>query len=73
MYTLILVAILTSNNPDSPVQILTRPTVGYYISEEFCKADGVNQLKKFISELPSDPKLLAAKCVKIIGPEGNPA
>lgn len=73
MYTLVLVAILTSNNPDAPIQLLTRPSVGYYVNEEFCRADGANQLKKFVAELPSDPKLLAAKCVKITGPEGNPA
>ena len=73
MYVLILFAGFLTGNPDQPLKPITRPDIGYYQTEELCKADGVAQLKRFIAGLPTEPEVLAAKCVKITGPEGTPA
>lgn len=74
MYVMILFALVLTGQPAKPILPVTRPDIGYYISEEVCQADMKKQITQFASGLPQDT-LIASKCVKIVGPVevGEPA
>jgi hypothetical protein len=71
MWVLVFFAMFVTGEKENPIVAITRPEIGYYISQESCELDRQKQAKAFLSEMPVEPVDLVGRCVKITGPEGK--